>query len=95
LGALLCATGLATYRVNNATTALAKSIQQVEQQVDALTARMDEEVRAGQATFRSLNNLLCTIPGISTLAATTILAEIGRDMTRFPTAGHLLSLCKA
>jgi transposase len=71
--------------------ALAKSIQQVEQQVDALTARMDEEVRAGQATFRSLINLLCTIPGISTLAATTILAEIGRDMTRFPTAGHLLS----
>jgi transposase len=71
--------------------ALTKSIQQVEQQVDALTARMDEEVRSGQATFRSLINLLCTIPGISTLAATTILAEIGRDMTRFPTAGHLLS----
>jgi transposase len=35
--------------------------------------------------------LLCTIPGISVLAATTILAEIGCDMTRFPTAGHLLS----
>lgn len=71
--------------------ALARSIEQVERQVDTLVARMDEEVQADQATFRSLISLLCTIPGISSLAATTILAEIGRDMTRFPTAGHLLS----
>jgi transposase len=31
------------------------------------------------------------IPGISTLGAQVILAEIGLDMTRFPTAGHLVS----
>ncbi len=31
------------------------------------------------------------MPGISHLAALTILAEIGRDMGRFPTAGHLVS----
>ena len=32
-----------------------------------------------------------TIPGIPVLSAWIILSEIGRDMTRFPTAGHLLS----
>jgi transposase len=56
---------------------------------------MDAEVAAGQATFRSL--ILCTIPGVSDLAAKTILAEIGADMNSFPTAGHLLSwtgLCR-
>ena len=31
------------------------------------------------------------IPGISLTAAHVILAEIGTDMTRFPTAGHLVS----
>lgn len=35
--------------------------------------------------------LLCTIPGISQRAAQGILAETGRDMTRFPTASHLAS----
>jgi transposase len=35
--------------------------------------------------------LLCTIPGVSILSATVILSEIGRDMSRFPTAGHLLA----
>jgi transposase len=56
-----------------------------------LIARMDEEVEAGQATFRSLMILLCTIPGLSILSARIILAEIGRDMSRFPTAGHLVA----
>jgi transposase len=35
--------------------------------------------------------LLCTIPGISRRAAEGILAEIGLDMSRFPSAGHLAS----
>jgi transposase len=34
---------------------------------------------------------LCTIPGISQRSAQGILAEIGIDMSRFPTAGHLAS----
>src|SRR3546814_11641048 len=33
--------------------------------------------------------LLKTIPGVSELTAQTIIAEIGVDMSRFPTAGHL------
>ncbi len=71
--------------------ALAASITKIDQAVDAAIARMDEEVEAGQATFRSLIILLCTMPGVGTLAATMILAEIGRDMSRFPTAGHLVA----
>lgn len=34
---------------------------------------------------------LTTILGVSHLVAQTLVAEIGVDMTRFPTAGHLLS----
>jgi len=70
---------------------LNEAIAKIDQAVDASIARMDEAVEVGQATFRSLIILLCTIPGVGTLAATTILAEIGRDMSRFPTAGHLLA----
>jgi transposase len=32
-----------------------------------------------------------TIPGVRTTAAQILLAEIGTDMTRFPSVGHLLS----
>ncbi len=35
--------------------------------------------------------LLCTIPGISRRAAEVILAEIGLDLSRFPSARHLAS----
>ena len=35
--------------------------------------------------------LLVTIPGVSYRTAQVILAEIGADMSRFPTAGHLAS----
>jgi transposase len=78
--------------------ALARSIAAVDEQVDTAIAAMDEEVEAGQATFRALIGLLSTIPGVSTLSATTILAEIGYDMSRFPTSGHLVAwagLCPA
>jgi transposase len=35
--------------------------------------------------------LLQTIPGVKPIAAAAILAEIGTDMSRFPSAGHLAS----
>jgi transposase len=43
------------------------------------------------APFSPLLALLCTIPGVDRRTAEVILAEIGVDMTRFPTAGHLAS----
>jgi transposase len=78
--------------------ALAASIQVVDHEVDQRLARMDKEVKADQARFSDLIALLSTIPGVSKLSATTIVSEIGPDMTRFPTAGHLVAwsgLCPA
>lgn len=67
------------------------TIIEIDQQVDAAIARMDAELETGNALFRSLISLLSTMPGVSTLSATTILAEIGKDMSRFATAGHLVA----
>lgn len=71
--------------------AVAAAMAAIDAEVEARLAQMDAMEVAGQATFCALILLLCTIPGIGRLAALTILAEIGRDMSRFPTAGHLLS----
>jgi transposase len=64
------------------------------QQIDAIDAaidQIDQEVDADVEPFRDAIALLTTIPGVSELSACVILAEIGRDMRRFPTAGHLIS----
>jgi transposase len=64
------------------------------QQIDAINmaiGEIDQEVDAQVEPFRTAIQLLTTIPGISELSAGVILAEIGRDMSRFPTAGHLIS----
>jgi transposase len=64
------------------------------QQIDAIDAaieQIDQEVDADVEPFRAAIALLTTIPGVSVLSAEIILAEIGRDMGRFPTAGHLIS----
>jgi transposase len=63
-------------------------------QIDAINAAIDEieqEVDAHIEPFRTAIQLLITIPGVSDLSAGVILAEIGHDMDRFPTAGHLIS----
>ncbi len=41
--------------------------------------------------LRTSADLLTTIPGVSDIVAQVVIAEIGVDMHRFPTAGHLLS----
>ena len=58
---------------------------------DAAIDQIDPEVDALVEPFRTAVQLLTTIPGINELSACVILAEIGRDMGRFPTAGHLIS----
>jgi len=59
--------------------------------LDAAIAELDREVDANLAPFRTGVELLTSIPGISTLSAQVIISEIGMDMSRFPTAGHLIS----
>jgi len=64
------------------------------EQIDALDraiAEIDREVEANLDPFRALIPVLTSIPGIGDLAARVMLAEIGTDMSRFPTAGHLVS----
>jgi transposase len=59
--------------------------------VSATEARLSEEITRQLAPFRRQIELLTTIPGVSTRSAEMILAEIGADMARFPSAAHLAS----
>jgi transposase len=62
-------------------------VEAQEAEIADLGARIDERI----APFAHLVELLDTIPGVDSRAAQTILAEIGPDMSIFPTAGHLAS----
>ena len=62
--------------------------------VDELTeliAQIEEEVDQRTGPFAEQARRLQTIPGIGKRTAEVIIAEIGVDMSRFPTAGHLAS----
>jgi len=54
-------------------------------------AVLDEEVAQRLAPFEALIQRLDRHPGIGRRTAEDILAEIGTDMSRFPTAGHICS----
>jgi transposase len=73
-------------------------------QLEGLIARLDARIAevmdappadgAGgpaPAPFREAAERLATIPGVAVRSAEVIVAEIGPDMARFPTAGHLAS----
>jgi transposase len=63
-------------------------------QIDALDAAITSiEARIGDALgpFRAAASLPTTMPGLSETTARVLIAEIGTDMTRFPTVGHLVS----
>jgi transposase len=65
-------------------------LEQVER-IESALEDIDKEVEAALAPFREQVRLLKTIPGISGTTAAMILAEIGADMSRFPTPAHLVS----
>lgn len=63
-------------------------------QIDSLEetiARFDEQIESHCRPFEEAVVLLDTIPGVSRRTAEVIVSEIGVDMSRFPTAGHLAS----
>lgn len=62
-------------------------IDELKRRIDAF----DQRIGVALAPFRESVERLTTIPGISATAAHVIVAEIGLDMSRFPTVGHLLS----
>lgn len=55
--------------------------------IGELTQRIEEMIEP----FTGFRELICTIPGISTLVADVVIAETGADMSRFPTPQHLTS----
>lgn len=62
--------------------------------IDADIAAVDEQIEAQLAPFTAAAERLDEIPGIGPVSAAAIIAEIGVDMSRFPTAGHLCSWAK-
>jgi transposase len=52
---------------------------------------LSDEIEAQLAPFAKAVELLCTIPGVQRRTAEVIVAEIGVDMNRFPSARHLAS----
>jgi len=67
--------------------AMLARIDQADATVEVLGARIEELLGPYEAAV----TLLVTIPGVAHRSAQVILAEIGADMSRFPTAGHLAS----
>jgi transposase len=59
--------------------------------IEGIDRETDANLSSTLASFRAAIQLLTSIPGVSELSAITILSEIGNDMSRFATAGHLLS----
>jgi transposase len=62
----------------------------ISAQIAALDARIEEAI----GPFSRPAARLADIPGVNTVAAAELLAEIGVDMTRFPSAAHLVSWAK-
>ena len=59
--------------------------------IDADIDALDTEIEAYLAPIVDAAARLDEIPGVGPTAAAIIIAEIGLDMTRFPTPGHLAS----
>ena len=59
--------------------------------LDRMIEEVSVEIAERMRPFEEEIALLDTIPGVGRWSAEVILAEIGTDMSRFPTAGHLAS----
>lgn len=62
--------------------------------IDTDIAELDTRIEEMIIPFAAAAERLDEIPGIGRIAAAIIIAEIGTDMTRFPTAAHLASWAK-
>jgi transposase len=57
--------------------------------LDETVARFDAQIQAVYGSFEEAVGLLDTIPGVARHTAERLAAEIGTDMSRFPSADHL------
>lgn len=69
---------------------LSKMLARIDQ-ISADIAELEDKISEQIAPFAHAADQLDEIPGIGRIAAHVILAEIGLDMTRFATPGHLAS----
>jgi transposase len=65
-------------------------IDALDTDIAAVETRIEDLI----APFAEALSRLGTIPGVGVTAAHVIVAEVGTDMSRFPTAGHLASWAK-
>jgi transposase len=63
---------------------LIEALEEALRKVDAVAGKALEPIEARA-------KILTTMPGVSDIVARVIVAEIGIDMSRFPTSGHLIS----
>ena len=59
----------------------------LDEHISGLSAAIEEQI----APFAAARDLLMSIPGVGQRTAEIVIAEIGVDMSCFPTAGHLAS----
>jgi len=59
--------------------------------LEAAVTDLETRISEALAPFRAAVSLLTTMPALKSTAAAVILAEIGPDMSHFPSAGHLVS----
>jgi transposase len=62
-------------------------VDSIQRAIDAIDGRLEQRLEP----FQEHVDRLTDIPGISTVIARVIIAEVGLDMTRFPTHHHLIS----
>jgi transposase len=61
------------------------------EQIDGLIGQLTERIEGYLAPFVEVRGLLETIPGVGPRVAEVILAEVGTEVTPFPTSSHLAS----
>jgi transposase len=83
-------------QIDRLDTEIARLTERIGQLLDEIDPPSPPGTSGGgsHASVMHARHRLAEIPGISTEAAQLIIAEIGLDMTRFPTAAHLVSWAK-
>jgi len=69
---------------------LSQHLQMIEH-LEKTVTEFEAQIEAALNPFHAAVECLMTIPGVSATAAHVIIAEIGVDMSRFATVGHLRS----